>query len=71
MKFNDVYTHLPISLQKSMEMCTEGMNAQVVSLWWSELFIARLQDSAFGLSHVFLPLEGKQVDLPQELFAAI
>lgn len=71
MKFKKIYTHLPISLQKSMEMYTEGTNAQVESLWLSEIFIVHLQDPAFGLSHVVLPLTGKQVEIPQELFAAI
>lgn len=71
MKFKKVCTHLPISLQKSMEMCTEVTNAQVESLWLLEIFIVHLQDPAFGLSHVVLPLTGKQVETPQVLFAAI
>lgn len=32
MKFKEVCTHSPISLQKSVEMCNEGMSAQVESL---------------------------------------
>lgn len=71
MKFKKVYTHLPISLQKSMEMCTEGTNAQVESLWLSEIFIVHLQDQPLDLSHVAFPLTGKQAETPQVLFAAI
>lgn len=55
MKFKKVYTHLPISLQKSMEMCTEGTNAQVESLWLSEIFIGHLQDQPLDLVMLSFP----------------
>lgn len=63
MKLKEAYTCPPISLQKSLEICIEGANAQVESLPLLELFIAHLQHPSVGLNHVLLPVTGEQVDL--------
>lgn len=71
MKFKEAYSYPSprISLQKSLETCIEGANAQLESLSLAELFIADLQHPSFGLSHSVLPLT-EQVESPQELFTA-
>lgn len=47
MKFKEAYTYPRISLQKSLEICIEGANAQVESLSLSKLFKAHLQQPIF------------------------
>lgn len=73
MKFKEAYTYTtipPSPSKKSLEICTEGANAQVESPSLSELFIVPLQQHpSFGLSHVLLPLT-EQVESPQKLLKA-